>query len=146
MIEIVINYDKGADEFKIYEPTSDTLLVSKNLTEALVNLNLFLVTSGMIQGDLLGCPDITYHLDSGTLINMVESNVTLLKRLKTAPSGFMISSQRFGGTSGAPKRQESSFKDSAGKGKSKFGQRKKGSSFSGKSGFNSSNKKFGGPG
>lgn len=144
MVEIVINYDPAQDEYKIYEPTTDTLLLSKNLTEALVNLSLFLQSTGMITTDLLGSPDITYHLDSYTLKGMVESNVALLKKLKTAPSGFMISNQRFGGnTGGGPKKSgDSGF----GKKDSGRGTSRRSSSFSGKSGFKTANKKFGSQG
>lgn len=90
MVEIVINYVSEKQQFKVYEPTTDTLIVSSSLTEALVNLSNFLVQSGLIQGDILSYPDISYHLDSYTVKAMVESNVNLLKRLQTAPSGFMI--------------------------------------------------------
>lgn len=138
MVEIVINYDKEKDEFKVYEPTTDTILISKSLSEALLNLSNFLSSSGLIDGDILSYPDISYHLDSYTVKQMIESNVNLLKRLNTAPSGFMISSQRFGGSS------ISSSKDNSNNstfGKKKFGGMSSG--FSGKSGFKKSNKKFG---
>ena len=140
MVEVVINYDQSSQSFKVYEPTTDTILVSSSLAEALANLSLFLSQSGLIQGDILNYPDISYHIDSFTLQAMVESNINLLKRLNTAPSGFMISSQRFGTSlnqSGNSKR-DSGFKESSSK---KFGH--KSSGFSGKNGFKSSNKKFG---
>ena len=46
MIEIVINYDESRKEYKIYEPSTDTLMVSSNLTEALTILNKFLLEIG----------------------------------------------------------------------------------------------------
>lgn len=150
MVEVVINYDQSTQEYKIYEPTTDTLLISSNLTEAFVNLSVFLTSAGLIHGDILNYPEISYHFDSHTVKSMIESNVNLLKRLQTAPSGFMISSQKFGGSTTSPikpKKQESGF-DSNGFNKSYQADRrfsgKKSSSFSGKSGFKTSNKKFGG--
>ena len=149
MVEIVINYDKDNQKFNVYEPTTDTLLVSSNLTEALVNLSLFLGSAGLIQGDILDYPEISYHLDSYTVKSMVESNVNLIKRLQTAPSGFTISNQRFGGTSGSlpirknsSSKNDSSFSESYKKSDRKF-NKKSSSSFSGKSGFRTANKKFG---
>lgn len=140
MVEIVINYDQSTQNFKVYEPTTDTILVSTNLAEALVNLSKFLSESGLIEGDILSYTSISYHIDSFTLQAMVESNVNLLKRLSTAPSGFMISSQRFGTSlnQSSISKKESGFKDSGSK---KFGH--KSSGFSGKNGFKSASKKFG---
>lgn len=146
MVEVVINYNKDNQNFQVYEPTTDTLLVSSNLTEALVNLSIFLNSTGLLQGDILDYPEISYHLDSYTVKSMVESNVNLIKRLQTAPSGFTISSQRFGGTSGlipSKKSSSSGFSDSYKKSDKKF-NRKSSSNFSGKSGFRTANKKFGG--
>lgn len=143
MVEIVINYDQNSQGYKIYEPTTDTLLVSSNLTEAFVNLSMFLSSSGLIQGDILNYPEISYHLDSYTVKSMIESNVNLLKRLQTAPSGFMISSQKFGGSSTSSyKKQEKGF-DKSYQSEKRFSS-KSSSSFSGKSGFKTANKKFGG--
>lgn len=143
MVEIVINYDQDSQGYKIYEPTTDTLLVSSNLTEAFVNLSMFLSSSGLIQGDILNYPEISYHLDSYTVKSMIESNVNLLKRLQTAPSGFMISSQKFGGSSTSSyKKQEKGF-DKSYQSEKRFSS-KSSSSFSGKSGFKTANKKFGG--
>lgn len=150
MVEVVINYDQGTQKYKVYEPTTDTLLVSSNLTEALVNLSMFLTSSGLIQGDILNYPEISYHLDSYTVKSMVESNVNLIKRLQTAPSGFMISSQKFGGsisTSSYSSQKRQDNKGSDGFKKSYQSEKrfssKSSSSFSGKSGFKTSNKKFG---
>lgn len=157
MVEIVINYVSERQQFKVYEPTTDTLIVSSSLTEALVNLSNFLVQSGLIQGDILSYPDISYHLDSYTVKAMVESNVNLLKRLQTAPSGFMLSSQKFGGSTIGKqqrnnKKESSNGFDNSGFSKAyksetrskRFSNSSKSASFSGKSGFRTANKKFGG--
>lgn len=158
MIEVVINYSDKDQNFKVYEPTTDTLLVSASLTEALVNLSAFLVQQGMIQGDILSYPDISYHIDSYTMKAMVESNVALMKRLQTAPSGFMISSQKFGGSSMTSSSQRKQQKGDNGFEKNSFTKAYKSeaksrrfsngsrstSNFSGKSGFRTANKKFGG--
>ena len=99
MIEIVIKHDPTRHEYKIYEPTTDTLMASSNLTEALCMLNKFIESSGLSNvGNILDCPDISYHIDSATMKAMIESNISLLNRLRTAPSGFAASSQKFGGT------------------------------------------------
>lgn len=147
MVEVVINYNKDNQNFQVYEPTTDTLLVSSNLTEALVNLSIFLNSAGLLQGDILDYPEISYHLDSYTVKSMVESNVNLIKRLQTAPSGFTISSQRFGGTSGLISSKNSNnstgFSESYKNSDRKF-NKKSSSNFSGKSGFRTANKKFGG--
>lgn len=132
MVEVVINYSNDKDEFLVYEPTTDTVLVSKNLTEALVNLSNFLISKQLISSDLLNCSDISYHFDSETMKRMIESNVNLMKRLKTAPSGFTISSQRFGSTTQSPKKKND------GGNKNKFSN-----NFFGKNGFSTSMKKFG---
>ena len=79
---------------------------------------------------------VNYHIDSATFIAMVKSNADLLKRLNTAPSGFMISSNRFGITPGQNSLSES-YKDKS------SGKRKRKSATFSKSSFNSSNKKFG---
>ena len=49
-MDIVINYDPGTKEYKIYEPTTDSMIVSMNLTEGLVNLNLFLNIGTYLRG------------------------------------------------------------------------------------------------
>lgn len=99
MIDIVIEYHKDTESFKLYEPTTDTLIVSSNLTEALVNLSTFLDTSGLGNGDILVSDNINYHIDSATMKAMIESNVNLMKKLNSGPSGFTRSSQKFGGGS-----------------------------------------------
>ena len=154
MVEVVINYNKDNQNFQVYEPTTDTLLVSSNLTEALVNLSIFLNSAGLLQGDILDYPEISYHLDSYTVKSMVESNVNLIKRLQTAPSGFMISSQKFGGSTISKQKKEKKSNngfdhtgfDKAYKSEVKskhFSNSSRSASFSGKSGFRTANKKFG---
>ena len=137
MIDIVIEYDKEEQVYKMYEPSTDTLLVTTSLGESFVKLSEFLKSQGLIMSDILGADDIRYHIDSATFLGMVESNVNLLKRLNQAPSGFMISGQRFG---------QSTTSGSNGKGFSgQSGSNKKFKStgtFS-KSKFNESYKKFG---
>lgn len=151
MIEVLINYLPDKDCYGVYEPSTDTLMVASNLSEALVSLSKFLKDSGMISGDILSSDNISYHLDSRSMKGIVESNVNLLKRLSNAPSGFMISSQRFGSslTSSQNKKDgtsESGFRNNNKFGNKNFGGKKSGfSSFSGnsKSGFKSSMSKFG---
>lgn len=144
MINIVINYDPTTSGYKVYEPTTQNLILTQDLTEALVTLSLFLQSQGMITGDILGAEDITYHLDSHTMKAIIESNVKLMKRLRQAPSAFQSSSQRFGTSSGSRK---SSFKDSGGKfgggDSAKKFSNKRSSSLQGATGFRNANKKFG---
>lgn len=108
MINIVIGYDKSREEFRVYEPTTDTLLITGSLGESFLKLSEFLRNSGMIATDILGSSDIQYHLDSSVFLALVESNVNLIKRLSQAPTGFMISSQRFGVSpqSSSPKKKD----------------------------------------
>lgn len=150
MIEVLIKHLPDKDCFGVYEPTSDTLMVASNISEALVSLSNFLKDSGMIDKDILSSSDISYHLDSYTMKAIVESNVNLMKRLNTAPSGFMISSQRFGSSLSSQNKKDNNVSGDLGKntkfgGKSFGGKRNSGfSSFSGNSNFGSSYKKFGG--
>ncbi len=151
MIEVVINYDKSRNEFKLYEPTTDTLFITSSLGESFIKLNEFLKDQGLITTDILNTLDITYHIDSSTFLALIESNVGLLKQLNNAPSGFMISSQRFGmPTIAQQSRQQQNFQPQ-GKGNSNYTNKKKrgktekgSSSFFSKSSFRSSYKKFGG--
>ena len=89
----------------------------------------------MISNDILTSDDITYHIDSATFFALIESNINLLKRLNSAPSGFTISTQKFGG-SGQNQKKESNKKDYRNE-RNRFG-----GTFS-KSSFNQSYKKFG---
>lgn len=152
MIEVLINYIPDKKCFGVYEQSTDTLLYSESLSEALVSLSAFLKDSGLITEDILGCNNISYHMDSYTVKAMVESNVNLMKRLSNAPSGFMISSQRFGSTITQNNKKDNSrdFKTQSKFGRSSLGGKKgknfSNSSFSGNSNFKSSFKKFGGYG
>lgn len=136
MIDVVINFDISRGEYKLYEPTTDTLLITTSLGETFAKLDEFLKERGLIASSILSTADINYHIDSPTFIAMVKSNADLLKRLNNAPSGFMISSNRFGITQG-----QSSLSDSY-KDQRKRGGKRKSATFS-KSSFNTSNKKFG---
>lgn len=140
MIQIVINYDPGTSSYKIYEPTTQNLILTQDLTEALVTLSLFLQSKGMITGDILGAADISYHLDAHTMKAIIESNVKLMKRLKSAPSGFQQSSQRFG-TSNSSSGSKKKKSDWGGESQKKF-SRKGSSQFEGATGFRNANKKF----
>ena len=136
MIDVVVNFDPIRGEFKLYEPMTDTLLVTASLGETFAKFDEFLRERGLIASSILSTADVNYHIDSATFIAMVKSNADLLKRLNTAPSGFMISSNRFGITPGQNSLSES-YKDKS------SGKRKRKSATFSKSSFNSSNKKFG---
>ena len=135
MIEVVIRYDPTRQAYAVYEPTTDSLMVAANLSEALLMLNKFLLESGMSSVDLLNCPDISYHIDSQTMLSIIEGNMKLLKRLNTAPSGFQISSQRFGGSGLSSKKEEDNKKPT---------KKKSSGGFQGATGFRNAYKKFGG--
>jgi hypothetical protein len=140
MIEIVIKYDKSKGLYLVYEPTTETLFMTASLGESFLKLSQFLQDQGMIDKDILQVDNISYHIDSATFIAMVESNANLLKRLSQAPSGFTISSQRFG--MAPTQNQLPAAKNS----NSKFNSNKSkaGSGTFSKSAFRNSNKKFGG--
>ena len=154
MIEIVINYDPTQKVFKLYEPTTDTLLITASLGESFIKLNEFLKNQGMITTDILNTLDITYHIDTMTFLALIESNVGLIKQLNQSPSGFMISSQRFGMTNtlgATPKNSNNNQPQFQGKGnnnydsKKKRGKTERGSAgFFSNSSFRGSYKKFGG--
>lgn len=140
MIDVVIGFDREKNEFNLYEPKTDTLLITTSLGELFIKFDEFLKLNGLIQGaDILNTAEINYHIDSATFIAMVSSNVSLLKRLNTAPSGFMISSQRFG------VQQNNNFQNNNQKGDFKDYKKKynKSTGTFSKSSFNHSNKKFG---
>ena len=151
-MDIVINYDPNTKEYKIYEPSTDSMIISLNLTEGLVNLNLFLKTSGLIpeDSDILLSKEIGYHLDSETFVAMIQSNVELLKRLQNGPSEFKKSAGKFGLPSATQKYVPKSKRiENFGNGKSS-GDFSRGSknfssgSFGGSSGFGKAKKgKFG---
>lgn len=156
MIEIVINFSPQDDCYKIYEPTTQNLIMSQNLAEGLVILNTFLKSVGMVDEskDIISIPEISYHLDGWTMRAIIESNMTLMTRLRNAPTAFQNSTQKFGGsstgTSGFGTKQKDSssqgWKSSKG-GYSKGGNKKftpRGSgTFSGAHGFHNANKRFG---
>jgi hypothetical protein len=148
MIEVVINYDKTKKEFKIYESSTETLMISANLTEGLVTLNEFLRNHYLIKEDILQEKNIIYHIDGTTMIEIVMSNIALLKQLKNmAPSSFQISTSKFGTTKSAPPVPgfglgESKLASNTGKG---FGKGSFSGKFSGDSELVQSFKKLGPP-
>lgn len=135
MIEIVIKFDPVKKDYMVYEPSTETLMVTTNLTEALLNLNKFLIESGMIQTDILECQNISYHIDSQTMKSIIEGNLQLIKRLRNAPSGFMISSQRFGA--------KTTGNSTSGQNEDKKKNKSRGGGLSGAKGFMDAYKKFG---
>lgn len=146
MIEIVVNYDKNRKLFIVYEPTTETLFLTASLGESFLKLSQFLKEQGMIESDILQTDNISYHIDSATFIAMVESNANLLKRLSQAPSGFTISSQRFGVNPSSGNNSFGTNNIQKGSSTSGFGtsKKKKSTGTFSKSGFKNSNKKFGG--
>lgn len=122
-MDVVINYDHQIESFKVYEPRTDTIIITKNLTEALVNLSNLLESLGLsfLEEEGIG-EEINYHLDSYTLRSMIESNVALLKKLSQsgAPlSGFTLSERKFGPSNTKDNSFGGGFKKSGlGKGKS----------------------------
>ena len=151
MIDVAINYDDVQKVFKLYEPTTDTLFMTASLGETFIQLNDFLKSQGMITTDILNTLDITYHIDTMTFLALIESNVGLIKQLNNSPSGFMISSQRFGMSNNmgiTPKPQQF---QGGNKGNSNYDSKKKrgrtdrgASGFFSNSSFRGSYKKFGG--
>lgn len=134
MIEVVIRYNESRQEFVIYEPTTDTMMVGSNLTECLGNLSkLLMEMSGL---NLLDNSEVSYHIDSYTMKTMITSNVDLLKQLKSGPSGFTRSQQKFGGGTSA-----NSIDCNKSTKKKKYN-----SGFQGAKGFSNAYKKFGGKG
>lgn len=112
-VDIVINYNTTSKQFNLYEPTSDTLLVSENLTEGLVLLNEFLMRTGLIDSDILKTESIRYQLDSATMKAMIDSNVKLIKKLNRAPSDFQVAKDRFGSTPLASSSNSKRFSQSS---------------------------------
>lgn len=139
MIEVVIRYDDQKNCYAVYEPSTDSLMVASNLSEALVLLNNFLRDSGLSKVDLLGCDDIFYHIDNKSMKAIIEGNLSLLKRLNNAPSGFMISNQRFGMS---PNNNSNVNSNKDGKPDKNYNKRKS-FGFAGATGFKNAFKKFG---
>lgn len=137
-MDIVINYDSEKRVYKIYEGTTETLLISQDLGEGMFNLNQFLVQEGYIPSgsDILKEQNLTYHFDSTTLNALIQNNLSLLARIRQGPSEFKISSEKFGSSAGAANgyKKKSDFS----RGSKNFGK----STFSGKSNFSDSNKKW----
>ena len=126
MKDILITRDPGKGEYRFYEPTTDTLLISADLWKGFSLLNTFLTGQAMIVGDILEATDLRYHIDSETFRGMVESNAKLIRQLDKSPSQFKTSQDRFGTT-------QSAF----GGGPGDFGRTKFGST-----GFNKASKKW----
>lgn len=134
IMEIVINKEEN---FKIYEPTTDTLLVSDSLTSGLVNLEAFLKSIGKLdeESTLLDVKDVSFHMDSSTLVSMIMSNVELIKKLRARGSEFKASSNKFGlpaTSSSIPVRKDRSLSDSGYHG---YGKEYKKGGYNQKSGF-----------
>lgn len=125
-MDIVINHDPTTKEYKIYEPSTDSLIISMNLTEGIVNLNEFLQSSGLITEDILKSTNIAYHLDGETFIAMIQSNVDLLKRIQSGPSEFKKSAGKFG----LPQTTNNYVPKSKRYGSGGFGDKKAGGDFS----------------
>lgn len=114
MIDIVINYNKEKQMYGIYESSTDTYMLSANLSEGLVYLEKFLKDTKLINTGLLESTNISYNLDSYSMKAMIESNVALMKRLNSAPSGFMISQQKFGGSNIQQKQKQQTSQNNKG--------------------------------
>lgn len=146
MIDVVINYDPEKNEYRIYEPTTDTILVTTSLGETFIKLDEFLKQNKLITTNILSTAEVNYHLDSLTFIALVKSNVDLLKRLNTAPSGFTTSSQRFGqpSSSFSGLKNKKTDTDFDGEKKSTSKNRKHNYGTFSKTSFRNSGRKFGG--
>lgn len=141
MIEVVIKYDEAKKEYVIYESSTDTMMVSQNMTEALVLLNKFLKDSGLSNVDLLSNPDVSYHIDSQTMKSIVEGNVKLLKRLNSGPSSFQVSSQKFGASNNSSNNNQAASSN-----KKQRSSNSSSATFASATGFRNAYKKFGGYG
>lgn len=147
-MDIVINYEEETKEYKVYEPTTDTLIITTNLPDLFIKLGGYLKDSGLISCDLLECKDITYHIDSPTFIAIMQNNVALTNRMNEGPSGFMISNKKFGGPLAAssgligPSLKQKSDRN-RGKNNSGFGKGSFGKGGFSNSSFGESGKKFG---
>jgi hypothetical protein len=119
MTEVVVKYDKGNNEYHIYENTSQTLIMSRTLGEGFSNLNLFLIRSGQIQKSLIEDEDVIYHFDGHTFKEIIKSNMALLKRVSDIPSEFKNSANKFGMPS-VPKDLNTKNKQNFSKGSSNF--------------------------
>lgn len=130
-MDVVINYNEDKKQYVLYEGSTDTIIITESLGEMFMKLNELLYNTGT-QMDIFSSDQINYHLDSATFKAIIGTNINLLKRLNTAPSGFQTSTQRFGGgIQPAQQKENSGFKASG-----------KTGTFS-KSSFKYSYKKFG---
>jgi hypothetical protein len=59
MIEIVVKYDKARGLYLVYEPTTETLLMTASLGESFLKLSQFLQDQGMIDKDILQVDNIS---------------------------------------------------------------------------------------
>lgn len=116
-MNVVINYSTDEEVYKLYSSDLDLLLTSSDLFRLFVMFNEVLVQSTGVE--LLSSPSIDYTLDSASMIQIIMSNVSLLKKIKSMPSGFQLSSDKFGGSSSL---NSSKFN------KSNFGKSKNGKS------------------
>jgi hypothetical protein len=133
-MEVVINYREDKKQYVLYEASTDTIIITESLGEMFMKLNELLYNTGT-QMDMFSLDTINYHLDSATFKAIIGTNINLLKRLNTAPSGFQTSTQRFGGGI-QPVQSQSQNKNNNFKAAGKTG------TFS-KSSFKNANKKFG---
>ena len=130
-MEVVINYREDEKQYVLYEASTDTIIITESLGEMFLKLNELLYNTGT-QMDMFSSDAINYHLDSATFKAIIGTNINLLKRLNTAPSGFQTSTQRFGG--GIQQVQQNKGEGFKASGKT--------GTFS-KSSFKNANKKFG---
>lgn len=136
MIEIVVKFDQESKNFKIYESSTQTLLISDTLGDGFRNLSEFLRESGMIKTNIVEELGILYHLDSYTFSEIIKSNQSLMTRVKEMPSEFKNSAAKFGTTLGGGKSKSEFSRGSDNFKKGKMSGFKK-------SGFGKSFRKFG---
>lgn len=105
MIEIVVNFDPESKNFKIYESSTQTLLISDTLGDGFRNLSEFLRDSGLIKTNIVEELGILYHIDSYTFSEIIKSNQSLMTRVKEIPSEFKNSASKFGTTLGGGKNK-----------------------------------------
>lgn len=111
-MDVVINYNEDKKQYILYEESTDTIIITESLGEMFMKLNELLYNTGT-QMDIFSSDQINYHLDSATFKAIIGTNINLLKRLNTAPSGFQTSTQRFGGgIQPAQQKENSGFKAS----------------------------------
>lgn len=134
MIDIVVKFDSTEGVFKIYESSTQTLLISQTLGEGFSNLNGFLLSGGLITKSILEDQEVIYHFDSHTFQEIIKSNMSLLRRVSDIPSEFKNSVSKFGGGAISPSTGSSGFS----RGSKNFQKNK----MSGDSSFSKSHQKF----